>query len=153
MTVRAKFILLGVLCAVALGATVWAAALTYQAFESWHQHYLMVQAGDVRTIRSWMTLPYIAHVYRVPTDYLYVWLDVPETSSTRHVTLEEIAEIQQKPIDQVIQSVQTAILTYRSQHSQLSPPAPSIFGEAGYLSPPLRCRCSPFCWQDGGLWR
>ena len=144
MSVRAKVILLSVLCIFALGATMLAAASTYKAFQAWHQHYLMVQAGDVRTIRPWMTLPFIARVYHVPADYLYQWLDVQDTPSTHHVTLNDIAEREHKPVDQVIQSVQEAIITYRSQHSQPSP-SPHVLLQI--------CLGPPICWQNGGLKR
>ena len=36
---------------------------------------------DVNTIRGWMTVPYIARVYRVSPDYLYQQIGVPATGN------------------------------------------------------------------------
>ena len=119
MSVRVKFIIVGVLLAIALCATAVAAGKTMQAVQGFQQDRTLVSTGDVRSVRPWMTVPYIARTYNVPASYLYRSLNVSSISQTDHVTLRMIAAQTHRTEADVIQSVQQAILSYRRQH----PPA------------------------------
>jgi len=60
--VRLKLIGVSLLLCVALTGTVFAAAGTVQAYQSFQENHQLVMAGDVGTVRSWMTLPSISPV-------------------------------------------------------------------------------------------
>ena len=72
--------------------------------------------GKVSTIRAWMTVPAISRIYHVPEDYMYRSLEISSPASYHHVTLYEIANRKHQPVDQVIHTLQHAILIYRQQH-------------------------------------
>ncbi len=119
MSIRVKIILVSILLGLALSGTVLAAASTVQAFHTLQHQRALMRAGDVNTIRSWMTIPYIAHVYHVPETNLLGALRLPATSQVRHVTLTTLATRIHKPLDSVIHTVQKTIISYRQMH----PPA------------------------------
>lgn len=103
----------------------FAAVSTVQAFHNFQQQHELVKVGNVDTIRPWMTVPYIAHVYHVPINYLYRSLNITDPHSSRnHVTLHALALHYQRPVDSVIHDVQKAILTYRKQHPSPAQPRP-----------------------------
>lgn len=116
MSVRVKFVIVGVLLAIALCATAVAAGKTIQAVQGFQQTQTLVRERDARTVRSWMTIPYIARTYNVPESYLYHWLKLKSLPPDNHVTLRMIAVQTNRPVVQVVHSVQQAILTYRGQH-------------------------------------
>ena len=119
MSVRLKFVIVGVLLAIALCATAVAAGKTIQAVQGFQQTQTLVRERDARTVRSWMTIPYIARTYNVPESYLSRWLNLKSLPSADHVTLRMIAVQTNRTVADVVHSVQQAILAYRSQH----PPA------------------------------
>src|SRR5579863_5003557 len=84
LSVRVKFILVGVLLMLALAATVFAAIATVQAIQGFQQQNSLVRADDVRSVSDWMTIPYIARTYHVPEDYLYQWLHITSVQKPRH---------------------------------------------------------------------
>lgn len=116
MNLRVKFFLLDILLCLTLGAAVVAAIATFQAFHYFQQQQALTVASDVRTIRPWMTVPYIAHVYHVPEDYLYQSLQIRDAQLARHVTLHALASRSKHPVNEVIHTVQNAIQVYRRQH-------------------------------------
>ncbi len=128
---RAKRIGLGILVCLALGLTLFFAVRTVQAVQHFQQTHQQVVSGDVRSIRPWMTIPYIARVYRVPESYLLQSLRISDPESVRHVTLTSLAGRLGLTPDALIHDLQTAILTYRQSH-----PTPPQFGSRfGVASP------------------
>lgn len=125
MNVRLKLISTGILLCLALGLTIFCALQTVQAVQRFQQSRHMALTGDVRSIRSWMTIPYISKVYHVPESYLLQRLHVSDPRSVSHVTLLSLAERFHRTPDALIHEVQTAIQTYRKQHpSQPQPGKP-----------------------------
>ncbi|MEO8973835.1 MAG: hypothetical protein ABI406_19790 [Ktedonobacteraceae bacterium] len=124
MTVRVKFVLLGVLLLLAVGVTIIATVATIQAFQGLQQQNSLVHAGDVRSVSDWMTIPYIARTYHVPEDYLYQWLHITDRQKPVHATLRLLAAHYHRTVNNMIQSVQAAIKEYHAQH----PPARSTPG-------------------------
>ena len=114
--VRVKVILIGILLLLALATTAIAADATYQAVQRFQQQKAMAAAADARTIRPWMTIPYIAHFYHVPEAYLYRSLHINDAHPPRHATLHALAIRFNRPVEQLIHQLQTAILNYRKQH-------------------------------------
>src|SRR5436305_7415623 len=60
-------------------------------------------------IRPWMTVPYIAHSYRVPSRILYEAIGLPATPRDRR-PLVAIARAQNRPVQAVIDELQNAIV-------------------------------------------
>ena len=116
MSVRAKSIIVGVLLALALGLTAFFAVKTIQAFKEYQQQHALVTAGDVRSIRSWMTIPYIAHTYQVPESYLYQSLRITDTQPSRHATLHALALRYKRSVNDLVHTLQGAIQDYRKYH-------------------------------------
>lgn len=86
---------------------------------------------DVQLIRDWMTVPYIAHTYGVPDQFLFKALEIPEQVNRK----KNLVDINNKyfPGQEgfVITRIQQAILAFQ-EHAPLppltvSPPdAPSV---------------------------
>ena len=125
MSERIKIGILSALLLLVLAFSVFAMVNTYKAVQALQLRNHDVRMGNVSTIRSWMTIPAISRIYHVPEDYVYRSLDVTHPAANHTVTLYDIANHKQKPVDQVIQTLQQAILLYRKQHpgSTLAPPA------------------------------
>jgi hypothetical protein len=126
MSLRVKEILVGVLLLLTLATTAIAANATFQAFQRFQQQKMLATQGDVRTIRPWMTIPYISRVYHVPEAYLYRSLHIHDARPPRHATLHALAYRFNLPVYELIQTIQFAIQTYREQHpNRHSPELPA----------------------------
>ncbi|MDQ6662019.1 MAG: hypothetical protein M3Z24_13785 [Chloroflexota bacterium] len=130
---RRKLVLTGILFVLVVGITIAAAVATVQTFHNLQQQNALATAGDVHTIGPWMTIPYISHVYHVPESYLYRSLHLTDAHPPRHMTLHGLALRSQRPVTDLIHTIQAAILTYRQQHSQMYERThfsviPSIYG-------------------------
>ena len=128
---QGKIILLCLLLMLALGLLAFTAVQTVQQIRSFQQHSSAVRAGDVHTVRPWMTVHTVSHIYHVPENYLYQELDIRDTTSMRHATLDTIAKTRHKPVNSVIVDVQHAILTYRKTHphSKVAPPQKPVVAQ------------------------
>lgn len=109
-------IVTGVLLCLALGATIFCAVQTVKAIQRFEQTRTLTAAGDVSTIRPWMTIPYISRVYRVPEGYLYQSLHIAHPQPTYRSSLRSLAVRYNRSLDGLISDIQTAIMTYRKQH-------------------------------------
>ena len=116
MSERAKLSVLSALLLFALVFAAFTAANTVQAVRNLQLQNNGIRVGNVSTIRVWMTIHAISRIYHVPEDYLYRSLDISRTTSFHHATLYEIASRKQQPANQVISTIQRAILTYRKEH-------------------------------------
>jgi len=74
-------------------------------------------------IRPWMSIPYVAHSYRVPPPVLYEALQIPPLPRDRR-PIREIAQQQSRPVNEVISVLQDAIARERLMHPPGSPPTP-----------------------------
>jgi hypothetical protein len=122
---RARLSLLCFLLLLVLGFLAFTAENTIQAARSFQQQYSAVKIGDVKAIRPWMTIHVVSHIYHVPEDYLYRSLNTGNPLSLRHLTLYDIAKRKHQPVDQVIRSIQHAILAYRKIHPHFLTPTPT----------------------------
>ncbi len=122
---RTKLGLLSFLLLLMLGILALTAVNTIQAVRSFQQQNSALEAGDVSTVHAWMTIHVISHIYHVPEDYLYRTLDIGNPGLLRHSTLDEIAHRKRQPVDQVIRTVQHAILAYRKEHPHFLTPTPT----------------------------
>ena len=122
---RARLGLLCFLSLLVLGFLAFTTVNTMQAARSFQQQYSAVKTGDVRAIRPWMTIHVVSHIYHVPEDYLYRSLNIGNPLSLRHLTLYDIAKRKHQSVDQVIRSIQHAILAYRKIHPNFLTPAPT----------------------------
>lgn len=137
MSATTRIIVIVLLLVLAIGGTVFAAASTVQAFYMFQQQSAMTKAGDVQTIRSWMTVPYIAHVYHVPENELYHALSSAGLNAQPRTTLHALALRTHKPVNQIIHEVQQVILTYRQEHPQQRT-TPTSTHQRPHTLPPVR---------------
>ena len=75
-------------------------------------------------IRPWMSIPYVAHSYRVPPQVLYDALRIPHPPHDRR-PIKEIAKEENRSIEEVIATLQSAIVRERVAHPPNGPPPPS----------------------------
>ena len=116
LSLRAKLLVTGIFLCIALGATIFFAVQTIRAIQRFQEEHTLTMAGDVSTIRPWMTIPYISRVYHVPESYLYESLHITDPWSVRHTSLNALAGRYNLPVDSLISAVQNTIRTYRNQH-------------------------------------
>ena len=121
MNTRLKLFITGFLLCIALGVAVFCAIQTVQAFQRFQQDRKLALSGDVRTIRPWMTLPFIAHVYHVPENYLDQQLHITDPQTVRRASLHTLSLRYNRPEGSFIHDVQQVILNYRKQHPTRTP--------------------------------
>jgi hypothetical protein len=115
-TMQRRFIIICFFLVLSLGATFMATNATINDVKTVHQHQEMAEAGDVRLVRQWMTIPYVSHVYHIPTAVLYSSLQLKDTAANRQSTLQTLALQKKQSTDIIITKVQEAILNYRKTH-------------------------------------
>ena len=127
MSLRIRLALTLTLLLLALFCTVFAARSTVETWQNFRQQNALMKAGDVRTVRPWMTIPYIAHTYQVPEHYLYGQLKLPDSPSLHRTPLHSLATRYNRPVDHLVNEVQGAITSYRKHHlirPTATPPGP-----------------------------
>ena len=72
-------------------------------------------------IRPWMSIPYIAHSYRVPPRVLYQALGIPPQPHDRR-PLKKIAREQNRSVDEITSVLLDAIARERVNHPTAAPP-------------------------------
>jgi hypothetical protein len=82
--------------------------------------YWRVHRDEV--IRPWMSIPYVAHSYRVPPRVLYETLAIPPQLHDRR-PLRQIALEQNRPVDEVISALSDAIARERASRPPGAPPS------------------------------
>jgi hypothetical protein len=132
---RTKLSFLCFLLLLMLGILAFTTVNTFQAVRNFQQQYSALQAGNVKTIHSWMTIPVISHIYHVPENYLYRTLHISNPGQHRHATLDEIATSKRQPVDHVIRTIQYAILTYRKEHPHVLTPTSTLHSGMKPLAP------------------
>lgn len=121
---RAQLGILCILLLLSLGVVAFTAANTLQAVKDFQRQYKGVKAGDVSTIRPWMTIHAISHICHVPEDYLDRSLNIASSGPQHQPTLYEVAKRKRQPVDKLITILQHAILIYRKAHPRSSSPPP-----------------------------
>lgn len=84
--------------------------------------YWRVHRDEV--IRPWMSIPYVAHSYRVPPHVLYQSLGVAPQPHDRR-PLKQIALEQNRRVDDVILALNDAIARERAQRPKPPPSEPA----------------------------
>ena len=123
MSERIKLSVLSALLLLALVFSAFTIANTFHAVRNLQLRNHDVKAGNVSTIRAWMTVPAISRIYHVPEDYVYRSLEIASPVSYHHMTLYEIAHRKKQSVDHVIHTLQHAILIYRQQHPGITTPS------------------------------
>src|SRR2546423_11499498 len=108
-----KWIVVGAFALVVLATGVFAVRTVRRAIY-WRAHRDEV-------IRPWMSIPYIAHSYRLPPHVLYQSLGISPQQHDRR-PLRQIAREQNRTVDEVISVLQTAIARERAQQPPGAPP-------------------------------
>ncbi|WP_338253722.1 hypothetical protein [Dictyobacter halimunensis] len=130
-SMQRRFLIISFFLILSIGATIIATHATIDAVQNVHQHQVMAHQGDVHLIRQWMTIPYIAHVYRVPDSLLYSTLKLKDDTLTRHSTLQTIALQRKQSADVIIHKLQAEILEYRKTHPFKPDPTPTPTAQEG----------------------
>jgi hypothetical protein len=113
---------MSLLLGLALLFTCFTASGTIRAYQHFQQDHQRIQAGDVTTISSWMTIPYIVRVYKVPEPCFTQSLRLADRWLVQHATLRVIADYEQRPLARLILNVQQIILSYRRGQLVCGPP-------------------------------
>jgi hypothetical protein len=94
-----------------------------RAYQHIHGSGFRPGSMDVSQISEWMSIPYIAHVYHVPEEYLFQQVNIPAQGNIHH-SLKQLnrAYLPDKPGELLIQ-VQDALQAYWESHP--TPPAPT----------------------------
>ena len=66
-------------------------------------------------VRPWMSVPYVAHSYRVPPHVLYEAIGIPLQSHDRR-PIRDIAREQNRSVEEVIATLQNAIARERAHN-------------------------------------
>ena len=82
-------------------------------------------------IRGWMTVPYVAHSYRVPPPVLYDALGIKPVPPPDRRPLRQIAREQNRKVEELISDLQEAIARERAAH----PPPPHARKPEGGVPP------------------
>jgi hypothetical protein len=85
-------------------------------------------------IRPWMSIHYIARSYRVPPSVLFRAIGV-EPGPPHRRPLREIAAEQNRPVDELISELQTAIAREREENPPHGPPRPLNVPPKGGMGP------------------
>jgi len=91
---------------------------TYKAVNMTRQ-MIYWQAHRDEPIHGWMNVGYVAHSYRVPPDVLYLALELPQTPDKR--PLRDIAKAQQRSMDDIRGTLQSAIIHARPPNPRPDP--------------------------------
>jgi hypothetical protein len=137
MSERIKLSVLSALLLLALVFSAFTIANTFHAVRNLQLRNHDVKAGNVSTIRAWMTVPAISRIYHVPEDYVYRSLEIASPVSYHHMTLDEIAHHKQQSVDHVIHTLQHAILIYRQQHRGITILSQVYHSSNNHLAPVL----------------
>lgn len=132
LSTRLKLLGISLLLCVALASVIFAAVSTVQAYQQLAQKHQNVMAGDVSTISSWMTIPYIARVYHVPAACLSQSLHITSPTLQQHANLRVIANYYRRPLDSVLNDVRNTIKQYREKHLICHNPVPPSFHFSHY---------------------
>lgn len=108
--------LLSVLLLLTLLCMVIATINAAQSIHDFQLQYNNARAENVNALRPWMTIPIVSHVYHVPEDNLCKALNIAKTDPLQRATLYEIAAHRQRPVEQVVHTLQYTIQTYRTKH-------------------------------------
>ena len=79
---------------------------------------------DVALIQEWMTIHYVAHVYKVPPDYIFAQLGISE-SENRNKSMAELNEaFAAAESGMILAQVKAIIQQFQAEHSAPEPPGP-----------------------------
>jgi hypothetical protein len=120
----AKFVYTSLLLCLAVILTGFTATGTIQAYQHFQQDHQRIQAGDVTTVRSWMTIPYVARVYKVPEPCFTQTLHLNDRWLVEHATLRTLADHYKRSLTGLIINVQHVIVMYRRKQLSCGPPPP-----------------------------
>jgi hypothetical protein len=68
-----------------------------------------IRAGELVGVRPWMTIPYIARVYAIPEDEVFLLLGLSKTEERRHLPLQALARQEGRDLDADIAVLNAAI--------------------------------------------
>jgi hypothetical protein len=121
-----KFIYTSLLLCLAVLLTCFTATGTIQAYQHFQQDHQRIQAGDVTTVSSWMTIPYVSQVYKVPEPCFTQNMHLSDRWLVEHATLRAISDHYRRPLGKLILDVQHVIVTYRRKQLNCALPQKTV---------------------------
>ncbi len=114
---RQRFILLGALVAALVVTGLFAVRTMHSA-----RHF---RGGTAEQIRPWMPIRYIARSHNVPLHVLVTALGLTQESEGSRAPLIAIARQQNRPVDELIATLETAIEQFHASPPGPPPPPPA----------------------------
>jgi hypothetical protein len=71
---------------------------------------------DVEQVKGWMTVPYIAHAYKVPEDYIFEQLNIPPQANRKKNLGQLNREFFPEERGATLNAVKAAIRHYQAEH-------------------------------------
>lgn len=139
LKIHIKLLITGLLLSLAVFLVCFSATNTIQAYKHVQQNNRRVQSGDVSTVSSWMTIPYISRVYHVPELCFTQTLNISNRTLAEHATLRTLADHYHWPLPTLIQRVQQVILQYHQKLLSCDPPPKNspTTGTGGHAPPAI----------------
>ena len=114
-------ILIALLVVAGLILTAYFGFRFYRSVLSLRHNRLLPGVTDVSLIQNWMTIPYIARVYRIPEDTLWKGLSIPSQGNRiKNLTLLDRDYYAGNP-DAALGRVKAIVSTYLAQHPEVTP--------------------------------
>ncbi len=116
------FILLGIIVTAFFGMRV------FHAFNKFNGHHPPPPGKvetDVELIRGWMTVPFIAQMYRVPDRVIFEELNIPENGNMEKSLKDLNQEYYPGDLGYVVETVKQTVLAHLASRPPTPDPAPA----------------------------
>jgi hypothetical protein len=122
---RRARIITAVVLALGVLLTLWFGARATRSFRHVRERGFRpppMATADVSTLRGWMTVPYVAHTYGAPEEYLFHELEIPAEGNRNASLVELNRRYRTGPEGQVLRELQEAIQRFQSRRDPHGPP-------------------------------
>lgn len=109
-----------VLILVGLGLVLFFAGRAIRAFR--HVRQGPPRETNVELIQDWMTIPYVSHVYKVPPDYIFDQLEIPEQENRERSIAELNDEYAAAEDGLILTQVKAIVQQFQAEHTAPEPP-------------------------------
>ena len=109
-----------VLILVGLGLVLFFAGRAIRAFR--HVRQGPPRETNVELIQDWMTIPYVSHVYKVPPDYIFDQLEIPEQENRERSIAELNDEYAAAEDGLILTQVKAIVQQFQAEHAAPEPP-------------------------------
>ena len=118
-----KLFLCSLFLLLALLLTGFTATGTIRAYVVFQQDHQQIQQGDAHTVKGWMTISYVSHMYHVPEPCFVQNLHVHDHWLVEHAPLRALADFSRQSLEHFLHQVANVIIAYRQQLACAPPPS------------------------------